>query len=104
MLVDQSSNAEAIVAEQDESAQKTKALRSALGVLSARERRVFEARRLREDPPSLEELGREAVQFRCARATNRNLGLRKGRAYRDKEFETLATHGLRAAGWEESGE
>jgi RNA polymerase sigma-32 factor len=28
-------------------------------VLTARERRVFEARRLREDPPSLEDLGRE---------------------------------------------
>jgi RNA polymerase sigma-32 factor len=59
MLVDQSPNAEAIVAEQDESAQKAKALRSALDVLTARERRVFEARRLREDPPSLEDLGRE---------------------------------------------
>ena len=58
MLVDHSPNAEAIVAEQDESAQKAKALRSALDVLTARERRVFEARRLSEDPPSLEELGR----------------------------------------------
>ena len=59
MLVDHSPNAEAIVAEQDESAQKAKALRSALDVLTARERRVFEARRLSEDPPSLEELGRQ---------------------------------------------
>jgi len=59
MLVDHSPNAEAIVAEQDESAQKAKALRSALDVLTARERRVFEARRLSEDPPSLEDLGRE---------------------------------------------
>ena len=59
MLVDHSPNAEAIVAEQDESAHKTKALRSALGVLTARERRVFVARRLSEDPPSLEQLGRE---------------------------------------------
>ena len=59
MLVDHSPNAEAIVAEQDESAQKAKALRLALDVLTARERRVFEARRLREDPPSLEDLGRE---------------------------------------------
>ena len=59
MLVDHAPNAEAIVAEQDESAQKAKALRSALDVLTARERRVFEARRLSEDPPSLEDLGRE---------------------------------------------
>src|SRR3954468_13140003 len=57
MLVDHSPNAEAIVAEQDDSAHKAKALRSALDVLTARERRVFEARRLSEDPPSLEELG-----------------------------------------------
>src|SRR5206468_12651021 len=28
-------------------------------MMTARERRVFEARRLREDPPSLEDLGRE---------------------------------------------
>ena len=32
---------------------------SALDVLSQRERRVFEARRLADDPPSLEQLGRE---------------------------------------------
>ena len=59
MLVDQSPNPEAIVVEQDEGSHKARALRSALNVLTARERRVFEARRLREDPPSLEELGRE---------------------------------------------
>jgi RNA polymerase sigma-32 factor len=59
MLIDHSPNAEAIVVEQDASAQKAKALHSALDVLTKRERRVFEARRLSEDPPSLEELGRE---------------------------------------------
>lgn len=59
MLVDQSPNAEAIVAEQDEGSHKARALHSALDVLTPRERRVFEARRLREDPPSLDELGRE---------------------------------------------
>jgi RNA polymerase sigma-32 factor len=56
MLVDRSPNAEAIVAE---SSQKARALHSALDVLTPRERRVFEARRLREDSPSLERLGRE---------------------------------------------
>jgi RNA polymerase sigma-32 factor len=59
MLVDHSPNAEAIIVEQDASAQKVKALHSALDVLTKRERHVFEARRLSEDPPSLEELGRE---------------------------------------------
>ena len=59
MLVDDSPNAEAIVAEQDENAQQAKALSSALEALSQRERRIFEARRLADDPPSLEQLGRE---------------------------------------------
>jgi RNA polymerase sigma-32 factor len=59
LLVDHSPNAEAIVVEQDEGAQKARLLHWALDVLTARERRVFEARRLCEDPPSLEELGRE---------------------------------------------
>ena len=59
MLVDDLPNAEAIVAEQDENAQQAKALSSALEALSQRERRIFEARRLADDPPSLEQLGRE---------------------------------------------
>ncbi|MCK1512441.1 RNA polymerase factor sigma-32 [Bradyrhizobium sp. 190] len=58
-LVDESPSAEAIVAEQDENAQQAKALSSALEALSQRERRIFEARRLADDPPSLEQLGRE---------------------------------------------
>jgi RNA polymerase sigma-32 factor len=59
MLVDQSPDAETIVAEQDESAQRADALRAALHVLTERERRIFEARRLNENPPSLDQLGRE---------------------------------------------
>jgi len=59
MLVDHSPDAEAIVAEQDESAHKAEALRLALDGLTARERCVFEARRLSDDPPSLEELGHQ---------------------------------------------
>ena len=59
LLVDHSPNAEAVIAEQDDSVQKARALHSALDVLTARERRVFEARRLSDDPPSLEELGRQ---------------------------------------------
>lgn len=59
MLVDPSPDAEAVVVQFDESTQQADALRSALDVLNERERRVFEARRLTEDPPSLEQLGRE---------------------------------------------
>jgi RNA polymerase sigma-32 factor len=59
MLVDEGPDAEAIVVEYDESTRQESALHAALDVLTARERRVFEARRLTEDPPTLEELGRE---------------------------------------------
>jgi RNA polymerase sigma-32 factor len=58
-LVDEKPDAEAIVAEHDESTQQESALHAALDVLTERERRVFEARRLTEDPPTLEQLGRE---------------------------------------------
>jgi RNA polymerase sigma-32 factor len=59
LLVEESPNAEAMVAEQGERMRQARALRSALEVLTERERRVFEARRLAEDAPSLEQLGRE---------------------------------------------
>jgi len=59
MLVDDAPDAEAIVTEQEERAQRTNALSSALNTLNERERRVFEARRLSEHPPSLEQLGRD---------------------------------------------
>jgi RNA polymerase sigma-32 factor len=59
MLVDDSPSAETIVAEHDEKTRQTDALRAAMHVLSERERRVFEARRLTENPPTLDELGRE---------------------------------------------
>ena len=59
LLVEDSPNAEAMVVEQGERMRQASALRSALDVLTNRERRVFEARRLAEDAPSLEQLGRE---------------------------------------------
>jgi RNA polymerase sigma-32 factor len=58
-LVDPAPDAETIVVEYDETKRQEIALRAALGVLTERERRVFKARRLTEDPPTLEELGRE---------------------------------------------
>jgi RNA polymerase sigma-32 factor len=59
MLVDDAPDAEAIVTEHEEGAQRRNALNSALNTLNERERRVFEARRLSEHPPSLEQLGRD---------------------------------------------
>jgi len=58
-LVDQAQDSEAIVAEYDESTRQESALNAALHLLTERERRVFEARRLTEDPPTLEQLGHE---------------------------------------------
>jgi RNA polymerase sigma-32 factor len=58
-LVDDSSNQETLLAEQEESEQRHTALREALSVLNDRERRIFEARRLAEDPVTLEELSEE---------------------------------------------
>lgn len=58
-LVDESPDAEEIVAEHDETTHRSRALRGALEVLTERERRVFEARRLAEQPVTLEQLACE---------------------------------------------
>jgi RNA polymerase sigma-32 factor len=58
-LVDESINQETALAESEERENRSKALRKALGVLNDRERRIFEARRLAEDPITLEELSDE---------------------------------------------
>jgi RNA polymerase sigma-32 factor len=58
-LVDESSSQEKILADQEESANRHGALASALNVLNDRERRIFEARRLSDDPVTLEQLSDE---------------------------------------------
>jgi RNA polymerase sigma-32 factor len=58
-LVDEKPDAEAIVAEYDESTRRVSALNAALDVLTGREKRIFEARRLIDDPPTFEQLGHE---------------------------------------------
>ncbi len=58
-LVDESSDQERVLLEQEESGNRHYALRGALEVLNPRERRIFEARRLSEDPITLEELSEE---------------------------------------------
>ena len=59
LLIDGSPNVEEIVAERDEAGRRSTALRAALEILTERERRVFEARRLAEIPLTLEQLGCE---------------------------------------------
>ena len=58
-LVDDSSSQESLLVESEESDNRLGALRQALGVLNERERRIFEARRLLDEPVTLEELSSE---------------------------------------------
>jgi RNA polymerase sigma-32 factor len=72
-LVDQSPSPEAIVAEQDETDRQRKALIAAIDVLNGRERSIFEARLLADDPPTLEEL---SAKFKVSRERIRQLETR----------------------------
>jgi len=58
-LADDSASQENVLVAQEEADNRHLALREALGVLNERERRIFEARRLAEDPVTLEELSDE---------------------------------------------
>ncbi len=58
-LVDDSPDQESLLADREESGARLDALRAALSVLNPRERRIFEARRLAEEPITLEELSTE---------------------------------------------
>ncbi|MBB4004036.1 MAG: RNA polymerase sigma factor RpoH [Aurantimonas endophytica] len=58
-LVDDSETQEDLLAREDELDQRRGMLRSAMGVLNDRERRIFEARRLAEEPLTLEALSGE---------------------------------------------
>ena len=58
-LVDDRDDQETVMAETEELDQRRAMLKRALGVLNERERRIFEARRLAEDPMTLEDLSTE---------------------------------------------
>ncbi|MDO6964457.1 RNA polymerase sigma factor RpoH [Rhizobium alvei] len=58
-LVDDHDSQEEVLIEQDELEQRRSLLANALKVLNDREKRIFQARRLREDPVTLEELSAE---------------------------------------------
>jgi RNA polymerase sigma-32 factor len=72
-LVDQSPSPEAIVVEQDEKDHQHKALIAAIDVLDGRERRIFEARHLADEPMTLEDL---AAQFNVSRERIRQIEAR----------------------------
>jgi len=58
-LADDSASQESLLVQREEADNRHVALRDALSVLNDRERRIFEARRLAEDPMTLEDLSSE---------------------------------------------
>jgi len=72
-LVDESDSQESKLAESEEMSNRKKALGQALDVLNDRERRIFEARRLSDDPITLEEL---AAEFGVSRERVRQIEVR----------------------------
>jgi RNA polymerase sigma-32 factor len=72
-LVDDVSDQETRLAESEEADNRKKALGEALSVLNGRERRIFEARRLADDPITLEEL---AAEFGVSRERVRQIEVR----------------------------
>ncbi|NEW89058.1 MULTISPECIES: RNA polymerase sigma factor RpoH [Rhodopseudomonas] len=72
-LVDQSPSQEAVLAEHEELDQRRAALNGAIQVLNPRERRIFEARRLADEPMTLEDL---AAEFGVSRERVRQIEVR----------------------------
>ena len=72
-LVDDEANQETRLAESEEADNRRQALGEALSVLNDRERRIFEARRLADDPITLEEL---AAEFGVSRERVRQIEVR----------------------------
>src|SRR6266702_3974312 len=72
-LVDEASDQESRLAESEQLENRKKALGEALAVLGKRERRIFEARQLADDPMTLEDL---AVEFGISRERVRQIEVR----------------------------
>jgi RNA polymerase sigma-32 factor len=72
-LVDEHADQETTLAASEEFGNRRKALASALSALNDRERRIFEARRLAEEPITLKEL---ADEFGVSRERVRQIGVR----------------------------
>jgi RNA polymerase sigma-32 factor len=95
-LVDQSPSPEAVVAEQDERDRHHKALAGAIDVLNDRERRIFEARHLAEEPLTLEDL---ALEFNVSRERIRQIETRAFDKVRKATRKLVAEVQAPAAMW-----
>jgi len=97
-LVDHAPTQEAVLAEHEELDHRREALNGAIGVLNPRERRIFEARRLADEPMTLEDL---ASEFGVSRERVRQIEVRafekvqtavKGTIARQEEATLHALH------------
>jgi RNA polymerase sigma-32 factor len=95
-LVDQSPSPEAIVAEQDEKECQHKALTGAIAILNDRERRIFEARHLADEPLTLEDL---ALEFNVSRERIRQIETRAFEKVRKAAKKSVAESQTPAAMW-----
>ena len=94
-LVDSSPSQESVLAGEEEGRNRLTALRDALGVLNARERRIFEARRLADDPITLEDLSGE---FGVSRERVRQIEVRAFEKVQEAVKRNLATREMPRAG------
>ena len=87
-LVDNSPSQETVLAREEEGQNRLSALRDALSVLNPRERRIFEARRLADDPITLEDLSGE---FGVSRERVRQIEVRAFEKIQEAVKRNLAT-------------
>ncbi len=99
-LADDSDSQEAVLAREEETDNRRLALTRALGVLNERERIIFEERRLKDDPITLEEL---AERFGVSRERVRQIEVRAFEKVQDavvksiREIERPAAHAQQIA-------
>src|ERR671927_144867 len=94
-LVDQSESQEQLLVEEEEGQNRLTALRNALSVLNPRERRIFEARRLSDDPITLEDL---STEFGVSRERVRQIEVRAFEKVQDAVKRNLASRETARAG------
>ena len=94
-LVDNSPSQETVLAAEQEGKNRLSALRDALSVLNPRERRIFEARRLADDPITLEDLSGE---FGVSRERVRQIEVRAFEKVQEAVKRNLATRELPRGG------
>ncbi|GJE60520.1 RNA polymerase sigma factor RpoH [Methylobacterium trifolii] len=87
-LIDNSPSQETVLAGEQEGQNRLSALRDALSVLNPRERRIFEARRLADDPITLEDLSGE---FGVSRERVRQIEVRAFEKVQEAVKRNLAT-------------